>query len=725
MRNIFLFLAVAVLFVPTFISESLLFPFVTGKNLLFRALVLTIALVSAYFIWKHRTLSFLKTPTHITFLALVTTLGIAALFAENTTRSLWSNFERMEGWFTHALLFLLFVLLYNTIASLKEWRTIFKVSLIANIYVLLSATVQYFGANEAPQGIRLDAALGNAAYLAGYFLTYVFIILWLLFSTKNTFARFGYGILSVINAIFIFLTLTRGGVLGLAVAGFLMAILFMVRTTEFPIMKKVSIGFLTLGIALVGLFIVFKDSTFIQTTPSLQRLSTISLSAFTAQSRLYTWQMSFEGFKESPIIGYGQDNFLYVFSKHFDPRMGPYEPWYDRSHNVFFDWLIAGGIVGLIAYLALYATAFYMLWLKKGRDRILSESERIVWTGFFVAYFTFNLFVFDNIVSYILFVFILTYLTWRTYVENGEKKHILSETKARILAIIILLISISGIIFLVYKPWMSARTLIQAMRYTDVALTAPSDSAVENWTRKNIGDAYTTETLLAHSLEKFVQAAQYPLGRTEAREQLVQKLIPVLQKQNISNEQKSRWVQTVLSELEDELEKDPKNPRMYQVSGSLLLQLGQTEEAIKLFDQAQALSPKKQLIMFDRALAYRLLGDYDTALQISKEAYELNPDFLAAKARYIIALYRAGKDDEAKTLEPQFLKDATDQNYDLVISKSYDKQVNDAKTDYRALRAVQAYEKGDFATYNKYFAEVRALNPDAANRLVQIIDSLR
>jgi len=723
LRTLSLWILVLTLFVPTFISESLLFPFITGKNFLFRVLVLITALLVAYIIFTTRKITSVNTPTHKIFAGLIAMLGIAAFLAENTTRSLWSNFERMEGWFTHALLFLLFVLLYNLVVTAKEWRNLFKVSLVANIYILCFAAMQYFGATQTFQGNRLDATLGNSTYLAGYFLFYFFILLWLLGTTKQVFARYIYGVLAFINVMFIFLSLTRGGMLGIIIAGFLMLVLFMVRKTEFPIMKKISIGLMGVGIILAGLFFTFKNSTFIQTTPALQRLSTISASDWTAQSRFYIWQMSYEGFKERPLFGHGQDNFLYVFSKHFDPRMGAYEPWYDRSHNVFFDWLIAGGILGLIGYLALYGVSFFVLWVRKNAKEVFGESERIIWTGFLVAYFIFNLFVFDNIVSYILFVFILAYLTWRSYADKIALNNTVSKEVSGGVAVLLIIIGLFGIVFLVYKPWSTAKNLIQGMQYSDVALTAQTDAQAQGWSQKFIGTAYTKAELLSLSRAKFEQATQYPLGRTEAREQLTQKFISVWGNASVSDLEKNEWIKLTSTQLEDELIQDPNNPRTHQLTGSLLLQLGKPAEAIQSLNNAQVLSPKKQLIMFDRAVAYQIIGEYEKSLKISKEAYELNPAFLTAKARYIFGLYRAGKDAEAIAIEPQFIQDALAQSYDLVTNRAYYEQVLGAKIDYRARQAVIAYEKKDTATYSKYLAEIKALSPESAAKLLEIINS--
>ena len=66
----------------------------------------------------------------------------------------------------------------------------------------------------------------------------------------------------------------------------------------------------------------------------------------TTKSRFQIWGMAIEGFKENPLLGWGQDNFNLVFNKYYDSRLYDQEPFFDRAHNVFLDWLIAGGIVG-------------------------------------------------------------------------------------------------------------------------------------------------------------------------------------------------------------------------------------------------------------------------------------------------------------------------------------------------------------------------------------------
>ena len=83
--------------------------------------------------------------------------------------------------------------------------------------------------------------------------------------------------------------------------------------------------------------------------------------------------------------------------------MGEREPWFDRSHNVFFDWLIAAGIFGIVAYLALFFVPIYVMWLARESKNNFPIIEKSLWTGFLSAYFIFNLFVFDNNMERVFF----------------------------------------------------------------------------------------------------------------------------------------------------------------------------------------------------------------------------------------------------------------------------------------------------------------------------------
>jgi O-antigen ligase len=101
------------------------------------------------------------------------------------------------------------------------------------------------------------------------------------------------------------------------------------------------------------------------------------------------------------------ESFSYVFSKNYDYHMYRHEQWFERTHNVLLDWLVAAGVFGFCAYLSLFIFALWILW-KKTPD--FGSIDRSVLTGLLTAYFFNNLFFFDNLISYLLFFSVLAYI---------------------------------------------------------------------------------------------------------------------------------------------------------------------------------------------------------------------------------------------------------------------------------------------------------------------------
>ena len=143
----------------------------------------------------------------------------------------------------------------------------------------------------------------------------------------------------------------------------------------------------------------------------LTRFAGISMTEGTTESRLTIWKMSWQGFKEKPVFGWGQENFNLVFNKYYEPILYKQEPWFDRAHNVFFDRLTTNGIFGLLSYIGLLGAALYYLWAKR-KNTGLSVEDSAMFGSMFLAYFFNNLFVFDNLISLILFATFLAYVSF-------------------------------------------------------------------------------------------------------------------------------------------------------------------------------------------------------------------------------------------------------------------------------------------------------------------------
>ena len=202
---------------PLIVTNSFFFPFITGKAFFFRIMV-----EIAFSAWV--TLAFLDKEyrprlswTGIAVLAFVGWMFIADLFAINVSKAFWSNFERMEGWVLLIHLAAFFFVASNVLRVEKKWRAWFLTSLGVAVIASFHGVLQQLGFLPIHQGsTRIDSSFGNSAYFAIYLLFNTFIALWLAFTEKKyPWLKWVLIAFAVVEAFLIFLTETRGTVLGL------------------------------------------------------------------------------------------------------------------------------------------------------------------------------------------------------------------------------------------------------------------------------------------------------------------------------------------------------------------------------------------------------------------------------------------------------------------------------------------------------------------------------
>jgi O-antigen ligase len=328
----------------------------------------------------------------------------------------------MDGWVT-----LFHVLLYVTVAASvmrteRLWKWLMWTSLGVSAYLSIYGLLQITGIAALGQGgaagltARLDATFGNPIYFAVYMLFHVFIaaLLWSqAWVERGPGKRMGvslaYGAIILADTYMLLATGTRGTMLGLIGGAFLTAGLVLIQANKSKTAWRAAVAGLVTLVVLGGIFFAVKDQPWIHKVGFLSRMATISASDTTAKARFYNWGMAWKGAQERPLLGWGQENYAIVFDKYYDPRMHGQEPWFDRVHNVIFDWLVAGGFLGLLAYLSIFAATLWVIW----RSGAFTVAERSLLTGLLAGYFVHNFFVFDNVTSYILFGTILAFVMYR------------------------------------------------------------------------------------------------------------------------------------------------------------------------------------------------------------------------------------------------------------------------------------------------------------------------
>jgi O-antigen ligase/tetratricopeptide (TPR) repeat protein len=618
-------------FIVFIVASSLFFPFITGKNFAFRIIVEIItsgwlALALVYPHYRPR-----RSWMLLAFALFALIMAIADAQGVNPFKSFWSNFERMDGWVTLAHLFAYFVVATSVLSSKLWkylWHTILGVSVLVSCYGLL----QLAGLATINQGgVRLDATFGNATYLAVYMLFTVFMAAFFLARAwvdkgpgKRTGVVLLYGGIIALDFVIMFFTATRGAILGLIGGAVLAAILLVVQSPRSRNAWRLSAG-IGVVIVLAGLFWAVRDASWIQRIEPLARIASISLSDGTTSSRFMNAGMALKGFEEKPLFGWGQENYAIVFDKYFDPNMYGQEPWFDRVHNIVFDWLVAGGILGLLAYLSLYVTALLALW----RSSAFSHLERSILTGLFAGYFFYLLFTFDNVTSYILFATVLAYIAHRA-AEADDAPRLWSGTVS-LGSATLPVAAVCAIILAWGSAWYVNADALAQNRTLLMAIAPQGD--------------------VSKNLAYFKTAVSYQApGLQEVREQLTQAASQLAANKDIPMATKQQFFTLTVDEMQKQMQMSPLDARFPLFLGILFDSYGDYPDATQALAKAHELSPRKQGILFQQAADAEARGDVQSELKFLKMAYDLAPAYKDARMYYAAALIKSGDEAQAEQL---------------------------------------------------------------------------
>jgi O-antigen ligase/protein involved in temperature-dependent protein secretion len=676
-----------VMFIPLYVANPLFFPFITGKAFAFRIIVEVIFAIWLILILREKGTSAYGTDSSVvprvnlitifvtafTFIALV-----ADLAGMNPLRSIWSNSERMEGWMTIIHLWAYFIVLSSVFGVgeelRKNWHRFLNVTIIAGTITAIYGLFQYFGWAQIHQGSsRIDASLGNSAYMAVYMLIHVFISAYFAIVNfpKNKILFYIYSILSILFSFILFQTATRGTIIGwvtgIIVACFIYAVWGRKDKGQSNLSRGIAGGAILLILVLTTVFYLNKNAEWIKNSEVLSRLASISIKDTRTQARGYIWPMALDGSFETiktSLIGWGQENFNYVFNKNYNPKMWAHELWFDRAHNVYLDWLIAGGLLGLISYLLLYITSFVYI-IKSN----LSLGQKSALIALLVGYSIHNVFVFDNQTSYVMF---FTFLAFIYSLQPNRRLSIFKVSDKPITEDYItirdyIFVPIIVVLLLITLYFVNVRNIQANVRLIDVLRSC-----------SNGGNPSTKY------FERALSLNQTTLNQ-EIREQLISCSINVILSDAINPKTKDEFFLLTKAEIDNQIKTTPNDARIYILGSSFFNGIGDWNSALPLILKARELSPMKQTPMLDLAVNYINTNKSKEAVEIAKQAYELAPDYPVAQSVYVISLISNGEEKRARELFPDSPQLFTDQR--IISSYLRNKQYDKAITAYRDVLA--------------------------------------
>ncbi|MDO8608916.1 MAG: O-antigen ligase family protein, partial [bacterium] len=260
------------------------------------------------------------------------------------------------------------------------------------------------------------------------------------------------------NIVAIFSTAVRGTIVALFV-GLIVFVIMYFLYGERKSMRNLLVAIIALLIIFEGLLIGFKSKDFVQNNEYFRRLSDISLSSRTIETRIWAWQAGFDGWNDSAktiVVGWGPENFNTPFSVHFNPKffsdLGS-ETLFDRAHNMFVEILATMGIVGFISYVYIFVVSFLLLFKLWKRSETFQERLFIsALSAGLISYIVHNLFFFDTSANLLVFFSLMGLLYFLNKEDENNNKTLKLPSAVRVVSVgLVVILVIFSIYFTAFR----------------------------------------------------------------------------------------------------------------------------------------------------------------------------------------------------------------------------------------------------------------------------------
>jgi O-antigen ligase/tetratricopeptide (TPR) repeat protein len=633
LTQVHLFLAILlgiVPLLPLLDTGTLYLSVITEKAFAFRLIVgsagvlwLTLCLVdpSVRPVWTRST---------ILLILILTTACISTAFGVDPIRGFLGTFERMEG-ITALCYGTLYALIATCVYSRTTWnRAIAQSVLVSGIIALmaiLDSPIWSFDVlSQATMGdqTRISGIIGNPGFFALYTALHIPLALIAFDQTKSRLLRCIFCVIVILLCLATWWSGTRGAILGLLIG----SLVFASPITQQMRVKGVSgrvyswvLGAIFLGAIALSL-------------GGIERITQTSLHDTTVSARLINLTMSFEGWKERPIWGWGLEGYSAVSAKFYDPMLYREGLWFDRAHNIIADISVTRGIVGLILTILLFASLIFTI-IRTGVS-YFTQSALLMWV---VVYLVTLLFWFDFILSTLMFMFVCG------YIAHLERKDVPGGNWG------ILQKSIACTILLSIG-WL---TNAQFTHIKKAYLLEQARSPIESGVMAN------------HALLR--EALHSPgMGQSEVRYTLADMTLVFLEHPLTIPEVKSAYTELSVQELTKETRAFSQDPRGPYYLGRIHSKLQLHEAAEAAFLMTLSRTPRKQVVLFELADVYLNQGRSAEALELLRNAYHSAPLFMESQVRYGVLSVMLDSEEDMRITQSTFERVGT---HDTRVIQAY------------------------------------------------------
>lgn len=639
-RTIIFLIFVVLVGTPLFYLRQGVFPFILSKMMFFQGAVEILFgfwLILAISDKRYRPK---KTPLFFALLLFLVVLAITTFAGLDPWRSFWSSYERAFGFF--AILHLAaFAIVVSSLKNNLPWKTIFYASLITTLIIDILASIQLRVANlllEEPLG-RTGATFGNPTFLAGYLLFNVFLGIYLFLDKRRQDAQFAANpdinfmrknnfknIFNIFSDFFpitvsifssfvlIFLTETRGDMLGLAIALFVLLAALAKKTPKINGLLGKRLFYVILVSSVVvfaGFFWFTRGHAFWEGVPGLNRFRNVSFSfeSDDLRPRLIAMRAAWRGFLDRPFLGIGLENFNIAFNKYYDPsalRVSYQETRFDKPHNFLLEDLVSGGIVLAFVHLTLF---FLIIWeALRMRDKLFGQIAFAVVLGYFAR----SLFIFDTIGPALMLYFFMGFIDGSV----ASEKEISEQTAIK---------KSDSVSALRVNPYVAIGIMIPMLAgvyFINVRTIEASSSHF-------LGFVYIAKGKMEQGINNFKSALDI---WSPYRWNFIRDFAGVMAETYFYNPDiipKSVVLES-LKEMENVRDEHPLDAYNHYFLVDMYNQISDIDpqkflsNAEKEAAMALRLSPNRQQIYFSLAKTKTIEGDYKAALQLAQKALELD-----------------------------------------------------------------------------------------------------
>ncbi len=515
------------------------------------------------------------------------------------------------------------------------------------------------------------STMGNLNFTAQYLIGTIPLLASALIITRRLRARLFFFIALISAVMHLFLTQSRGGLVGLAVSALVFSILYTRYAIGSPVQHFRNLlrrEAKKLLIVCVGSIMVVTSYCILDSGRTIERV----VSIFTTRKetniyRLLTWRDTMRMVAHHPILGVGVGNYQFVFPLYKSEQLWHHQDIFGRTrqvrtHNDYLNLLAEAGVLGLATFLIIVGLVAVHSLRQLNSKRGSPSQRTILQVGLISglsatltqSFFDFNLY---NPASALLFwvtLGLLAGLARNTHSAGFASTTSLHRVPQRSALYLVLgSIGLVGVMSLYstlsFRPYVAsyhnqqARESFDRRNYTDALKSLQRALAND---RKNID----TISLLAdtyRNMENFHEAREY----YEYWLRLEPNFPPIHNRLGLCYAQLGDYTRAVDS-FHTAISLNPVNAAALSNLGNLYLAAGQYEQAVEYLERASEIeSDVARKNRRNHALALMHLNRYDAALSILTRISRDEPDNLEILKMMVTCCRASGNTKAAETLE--------------------------------------------------------------------------